>query len=170
MNYPLRFAKLRRRDLGAVLRIERQAFPEPWSPQIFASELALRKGRAYRTARIGRELVGYFGLMFTDDEAHITTIAVAPRRQGQGLGTALMLEIVRITLEQGAEVLSLEVAAGNRRAQALYRRFGLAPVGVRKNYYPGTGEDAIVMMVRNLSSERYGRRLERIQGRLRSAG
>jgi [ribosomal protein S18]-alanine N-acetyltransferase len=170
MTDPLRFSKLRRRDLGDVLRIERQAFPEPWSAQVFASELALRRGRAYRVARIGREIVGYFGVMFVDEEAHITTIAVAPGHQGHGLGTAFMLEVVRISLEQGADSLSLEVATGNERAQALYRRFGLAPIGIRKNYYPATGEDAIVMMVHDLSSDRYARRLERIQGRLPSTG
>lgn len=170
MSESLAFHKMRRRDLAAVLRIERQTFPEPWSTQVFASELALRRGRAYRVARLARQLVGYFGMMFTDEEAHITTIAVAPQFQGRGHGTALMLEVVRIALAEGADSLSLEVAAGNHRAQALYRRFGLAPIGIRKQYYPATGEDAIVMMVRNLRSERYARRVEGIEGRLRSTG
>ena len=169
MSDGLRFSRLRRRDLGAVLRIERRVFPEPWSAQIFTSELALRKGRVYRVARVGRELVGYFGVMLVDGEAHVTTLAIAPQHQGQGLGTALMLEIVRISREQEVDSLSLEVAALNERAQALYRRFGLAPVGIRKKYYPATGEDAIVMMVRDLRSGEYARRLMRIEGWLGTA-
>ena len=40
----------------------------------------------------------------------------------------------------GTEHISLEVAANNEPAQALYRRFGFAPVAVRKNYYPVTGQ------------------------------
>lgn len=168
MSEAVAFTRLRRRDLGAVLRIERRVFPEPWSPQIFASELALRRGRIYRAARVGRELVGYFGVMVVDDEAHVTTLAVAPSRQGRGLGTILMLEIVAASLEAGATTLSLEVAAHNERAQALYRRFGLSPIGVRKNYYPATGEDAIVMQVKDLGSEAYARRLALIEGRLRT--
>ena len=41
---------------------------------------------------------------------------------------------------------------GNAPAQALYRRFGFAPVGVRKNYYAETGEDAIIMWVRDIDT------------------
>jgi [ribosomal protein S18]-alanine N-acetyltransferase len=39
------------------------------------------------------------------------------------------------------------VRQGNARAQALYRRYGFAEVGLRKNYYPAPGqrEDAVVM-------------------------
>ena len=33
----------------------------------------------------------------------------------------------------------------NEGAQALYRRFGFAPAGVRKGYYAETGEDAMIM-------------------------
>ena len=40
---------------------------------------------------------------------------------------------------------------GNEPALALYRRFGLAPVGVRPNYYPD-GEDALIMWARDIDS------------------
>lgn len=159
---------MRRRDLKAVLRIEERAFPEPWSPQVFHSELALRKGRAYRVARTGRALVGYYGLMFVDDESHVTTLAVAPEWQGRHIGTALMLDVVATSLEHGSRHLSLEVATGNTRAQSLYRRFGLAPVGIRKHYYPATGEDAIVMWARDIDSAAHAARMESIATQLRS--
>ena len=86
-------------------------------------------------------MVGYFGLMFVDDEAHLTTVAVTPEHQHRGLGTALLAAAAGIARDHGARHLTLEVA-GNERAQALYRRFGFAPVGVRKGYYQLTGEDA----------------------------
>ncbi len=159
---------MRRRDLKAVMAIEAQVFPEPWSKAVFTSELALRKGRAYRVARLGREVAGYFGLMFVDDEAHVTTVAVAPSLQGRGYGKRLMVAIVRASLEAGARHLSLEVAAGNERAQALYRRFGFSPVGVRKHYYPATGEDAIVMWARDVDAEAYAERLADIEAALPS--
>ncbi len=53
---------------------------------------------------------------------------------------------------------------GNEPAVALYRRFGLAPVGVRSGYYAG-GADALVMWVRDIDSEAYAARLERIRQR-----
>jgi [ribosomal protein S18]-alanine N-acetyltransferase len=164
----LAFSPMRRRDLRQVMAIEQAVFPEPWSLAVFSSELALREGRAYRVAREARRVVGYFGLMLLDDEAHVTTVAVAPDHQRRGVGTALMLEAARTALTSGARHLSLEVAAGNERAQALYRRFGFAPVGVRKGYYQRTGEDAFVMWVHDVDSPAYAERLAGIEARLRS--
>ena len=57
------------------------------------------------------------------------------------------------------------MAANNEPAQALYRRFGFAPVGVRKNYYPVTGQDALVMWVYDIDSEEYARRLDELARR-----
>ena len=51
----------------------------------------------------------------------------------------------------GGRQVSLEVAANNEAAQALYRRFGFAPVGVRE-LLPVTGQDALVMWVYEVDS------------------
>ena len=53
----------------------------------------------------------------------------------------------------------------NAAAQALYRRFGFAPVGVRKNYYEGV-EDAIVMWCHDIDSTEYAERLDRLEAGL----
>jgi len=46
---------------------------------------------------------------------------------------------------RGVARATLEVAVSNTRAQRLYQRYGFAPVGIRKNYYERTHEDALVM-------------------------
>jgi [ribosomal protein S18]-alanine N-acetyltransferase len=74
-----------------------------------------------------------------------------------------MLDLVRTGLAHGAHHLTLEVRVGNDPAIALYRRFGMAPVGVRPNYYPESGEDALVMWARDIDSEAYGQRLAEIE-------
>ncbi len=159
----IELVRMRRRDLRRVMAIEQVVFPEPWSHGVFVSELSLRRGRAYRVARVGKETVGYVGLMFVEEEAHVTTVAVAPEHQRRGIGTQIMLGAVRIAQEEGARSVSLEVAVGNERAQALYRRFGFVPVGVRKGYYQLTGEDALVMWAYDVDSAAYRERLERIE-------
>ena len=125
---PVVVAPLRSRDLKAVLRIEGDVFDEPWSRQLFESELAQRASRAYRAAWVGRRL-----------------------------GTVLLYDLVRTALARGAAHLTLEVAVGNEPAIALYRRFGLAPVGVRPNYY--RDGDALIMWVRDIDSGAYATRL-----------
>ncbi len=156
-------APMRTRDLRGVLRIEEAVFPQPWSHRLFVEELAQRKSRAYRAAWVGRAIVGFAGQMFVDDEAHVNNIAVDPDWQGRGLGAALLVDLVRTGVQRGVRHLTLEVRVGNDPALALYRRFGLAPVGVRRNYYPATGEDALVMWARDIDSEAYAERLAAIE-------
>ncbi len=95
---PVVVAPLRSRDLKAVLRIEGDVFDEPWSRQLFESELAQRASRAYRAAWVGTDLVGYAGQMAVDDEAHVNNIAVAPAWVGRRLGTVLLYDLVRTAL------------------------------------------------------------------------
>ncbi len=156
----LRIEKLKRRDLRHLLRIESAVFPEPWSPEVFNSELALRKGRLYRAAWAGEEMAGYIGFMIVDDEAHMTTIATAPAFQRAGVATTMIVDGFRTLRADGVKHISLEVAANNEPAQTLYRRFGFAPVAVRKNYYPVTGQDAFVMWVYDVDSAEYEERLD----------
>ena len=158
----MRIEKLRRRDLRKLLPIESVVFPEPWSPEVFSSELALRKGRLYRAAWDGEEMAGYIGFLIVDEEAHMTTIATAPAYQRSGVATTMIVEGLRTLMAGGVKHISLEVAANNKAAQSLYRRFGFAPVGVRKNYYPVTGQDALVMWVYDIDSAQYGRRLDEL--------
>ncbi|HWF14986.1 MAG TPA: ribosomal protein S18-alanine N-acetyltransferase [Acidimicrobiales bacterium] len=160
----MRIEKLKRRDLRKLLPIESLVFPEPWSPEVFNSELAMRKGRLYRAAWDGDDLAGYIGFLIVDEEAHMTTIATAPPYQRSGLAITMIVDAMRSLLESGVKHISLEVAANNKPAQSLYRRFGFAPVGVRKNYYPVTGQDALVMWLYDIDSEEYARRLDELAG------
>jgi ribosomal-protein-alanine N-acetyltransferase len=163
MTQEFKLVPMHRRDLRAVLDIERRIFPEPWSKAVFTSELALRRGRSYRMAKQSHTLAGYMGMMFVEDEAHVTTLGVAPEFQRRRVATILLLDGVARALDNGARHLSLEVAASNERAQTLYRRFGFAPVGVRKGYYPITGEDAFVMWAYDIDGPAYAERLASIR-------
>jgi len=159
-------APMRTRDLRGVLKIEEAVFPQPWSHRLFVEELSQRKSRAYRAAWVGRTIVAFAGQMFVDDESHVNNIAVDPRWQGRGLGAVLLTDLVHTALHRGAHHLTLEVRVGNVPALALYSRFGLAPVGVRRNYYPVTGDDALVMWARDIDSPEYAERLSAIAASL----
>jgi [ribosomal protein S18]-alanine N-acetyltransferase len=154
---------MRRRHVRQVLRIEQQVYPRPWSHSLFLSELALRTTRAYFVARVGRDLVGYGGLMMSGEDGHITTIAVDPKWHRHKIGTRLMVVLARSALARGAENLTLEVRLSNLPAQHLYRRFGFAPVGVRKNYYQETNEDALVMWSHGIHTPDYDGLLDSIE-------
>lgn len=159
----VRIVPMRRRHLRSVLRIESRVYPVPWSMSLFLSELALRSTRAYYVAFVGRQLVGYAGLMMTLDDGHVTTIAVDPVWHRHKIGSRLLLALAREALRRGATSLTLEVRLGNKAAQNLYRRFGFRPVGVRKNYYAETKEDALVMWAEDVAGAEYARLLDLIE-------
>jgi ribosomal-protein-alanine N-acetyltransferase len=159
---------MRRRHLRAVTRIEAQVYPRPWSHSLFVSELALRSTRAYFVAKVGRDVVGYAGLMMSMTDGHVTTIAVDPAWHRHGIGMRLLLALAHEAIERGATALTLEVRLSNKGAQEMYKRFGFTPVGVRKGYYADTGEDALVMWAYEVSEPPYRRLLEGLERRWHS--
>jgi ribosomal-protein-alanine N-acetyltransferase len=154
---------MRRRHLRSVLRIEAQVYARPWSLSLFVSELALRTTRAYYVARVNGVICGYAGLMVTEEDGHITTLAVDPGWHRKKIGTRLLLVQAREAVRRGASSLTLEVRVGNTAAQEMYRRFGFRPAGIRKNYYVETNEDALVMWAHDVDTPDYRRRLEEIE-------
>jgi ribosomal-protein-alanine N-acetyltransferase len=158
----IEITRMRRRHLRGIMAIERQVYPRPWSPSLFVSEMTTGRNRAYLVALAGRAVIGYAGLISYGDEAHVTTIAVDPEFQRLKIGTRLLYELVREALELGARAVSLEVRVTNWGAQRLYGRFGFRPVGVRRNYYQETNEDALVMWTDNIRTREYHEQLERV--------
>jgi ribosomal-protein-alanine N-acetyltransferase len=154
---------MRRRHLRAVLRIEAQVYPRPWSLSLFLGELTLRGTRSYVVARAGGDVIGYGGLMVTGEDAHVTTLAVDPAWRRRRVGTRLLAHLARVAVERGARHLTLEVRVSNAAAQALYRGFGFCPEGVRRNYYVETNEDALIMWAHEIDTPGYAERLAALE-------
>ena len=155
-------APMRRRHVRSVVRIEEQVYPRPWSAGLFLSELGQRDQRTYLVAKVEGRVVGYGGVMYVLPDAHVTTLAVDPAWHRNAIGTRLLVALSRAAIAKGATALTLEVRSSNAAAQALYRRFGFAPAGVRKGYYGDTGEDALVMWAHDTDSAAFAERLDAI--------
>lgn len=152
------------RDLDQVMELERATFRKPWQRRVFVDELE-EPGRCYLVAEHRDQVVGYGGLMVVDEDLHINTLAAVRPAPVPAIGTRLMLCLVTRGLEKGARHLSLEVRATNRRAQEFYRKFGMAPVGVRKHYYDDD-DDALILWSHDIGSIDYRQRLDRIRNAL----
>jgi [ribosomal protein S18]-alanine N-acetyltransferase len=154
---------MRRRHLHEVLPIEQVSYPRPWSQTVFQGELDLcREGtRRYLVALRGHELVGYAGLMFVVDDAHVSNIAVHPEHRRAGIANRLLAELAWAAVDRGCAAMTLEVRHSNVAAQALYRRFGFVPAGVRLKYYENT-DDAIVMWCHDVAEPSYIDRLREL--------
>jgi ribosomal-protein-alanine N-acetyltransferase len=150
-------------DVSSAAKLEALVYSQPWTETMFRDEIA-QPFRTYLAAEIDGRLAGYGGVMVVGDEAHITTVVVDPAQRGHRIGTRLMLGLVDAALAADARSLTLEVRVSNDAAQALYRRFGMAPVGVRKQYY--RDEDALIMWVHEVDGDAFQERLAGIRGSL----
>ena len=65
-------------------------------------------------------ILGFAGVWFLADEAHLSTIAVRSDLRWRGVGERLLCGVVDLALEYNAQLVTLEVRASNEAAQALY--------------------------------------------------
>jgi ribosomal-protein-alanine N-acetyltransferase len=129
-------------DLPRVMAIERRSFPTAWSLSMFVLELSKPSGVCL-AAMDGSDLVGYLICARYAEAYHLMNVAVDPDRRRQGIGRALIDEMLE---RVGADAsVTLEVRVSNSGAIALYESYGFRSVGTRKRYYADTGEDAIIM-------------------------
>jgi ribosomal-protein-alanine N-acetyltransferase len=142
-DWTIRLAE--RRDVADLLFIEESQFPEPWTRRILLDEISNTETRRYTVAVANKRIVGYLGVMFVMDELHINTIGTLPGEEGRGIATSLIDDAWADARGRGIKRATLEVAVSNERAIALYYRYGFAPVGVRKNYYERSNEDALIL-------------------------
>lgn len=176
-------------DIAEVSKVERQCFSNPWPQSAYRRELRNTANNAYivlwhrpdpreenprpesrgplgllpfvRRGERGTSdtVAGFGGMWVLYDEAHVTTIGVAPEHRGKGLGELLLIQLFDEARRHNAEWVTLEVRVSNGSAQSLYRKYGFTQQGVRKRYYSDNGEDAYIMWSPSLRSPEYEARL-----------
>ncbi|WP_303721110.1 ribosomal protein S18-alanine N-acetyltransferase [Malonomonas rubra] len=143
-----RILPLQENDLSAVLKIERQSYPFPWSADQFRQELNNPVATVELLWHADR-LAGYLCYWLIAGELQILNIATSPDSRRQGVAGRLLEHAFASCMEQGLERAWLEVRTGNRAAIELYRKEGFVADTVRSGYYRD-GEDAL-LMVRDFS-------------------
>jgi ribosomal-protein-alanine N-acetyltransferase len=144
--------RMRPDDLEEVMVIEREAFPHPWSTDLFRRELEhdwstiLVSVAPHSPLASAETVTGFLIFWLVHDEVHILNVAVAPVHRRKGIARALMQEAEKRAHQANAALMTLEVRRSNLGALDLYREFDYRAVGVRPNYYVDEGEDAIVMV------------------------
>ena len=124
-------------DVEPLLPLEDALFGhEAWSAETFWAELAQARAAGLRGAARRRDgLDGYAGVSVAGGVADVMTVAVAPSRQGQGLGRFLVQQLVELARARGAGRMMLEVRADNVAAQRVYASAGFERIAVRRGYY-----------------------------------
>ena len=132
-------------DLDAIMVIESQIYPYPWTIGNFSD--SLNSGYSAWILMHNEEIIGYSFMMMVLDEAHLLNLSIARTYQKQGLGRTLLEHMVDIAKNNQMANMFLEVRQSNISAIALYENMGFNEMAIRRNYYPATNgrEDAILM-------------------------
>lgn len=143
----LKVGKLVWNDIAAVTVLEQQSFSSPWSEELYAAALRQSFFRLWGVKQ-NDALAGYVSVYHLGAELEIINIAVDQALRRQGVGASLLRHVRHEAETSGAERIILEVRRGNAPAIALYESQGFSQAGLRRNYYPDTGEDALVYVLR----------------------
>ncbi len=142
----IRLDRLRWWHLESAARLDAELFgATAWSAETFWSELARPESRWYTGAFDDDRLVGYAGLMVTDGQGDVQTLAVSPRARRSGLGSRLLQALLGEAERRKAVSVLLEVRADNEAAIGLYSRAGFERIAIRRGYYQPEGQDAHIM-------------------------
>lgn len=112
-----------------------QCFDDAWS--IESMSQVLRSPGAF--ARLARQddgaPVGFALARHAGEEVELISLGVPPSRRGQGIGGALLHDVIDLARQAGAVRIVLEVAETNDVARRLYAAAGFRAVGRRPDYY-----------------------------------
>jgi ribosomal-protein-alanine N-acetyltransferase len=134
--------------LEQIMEIERISFPTPWTEKMFLEELTSPLSFHFVASRWKGHhdlVLSYIIFWMFREEVHILNLATHPDVRRQGIAHSLLLFSMDFSYKKGGIVYLLETREKNRPALNLYQKLGFSSYGVRKKYYPDTGEDAVLM-------------------------
>ncbi len=134
-------------DIPEVMEIEKEAFSDPWSFDMFYSELFNPFSHIWGVREVSGRLIGYICFWRVADEAHILNLAVHKDLRRKGMASRLMQYAMDYWKRDGVKNVFLEVRQSNIAAQELYKKTGFNVILRRAKYYRNPLEDALIMAI-----------------------
>jgi len=138
-------------DIAVIRKLERDSetaahWGEREYDALFAAEAPRRLALLAAEER-SAPILGFAIARCADDEWEIENLVVEGERRRQGVGSALISELVREARRSGAAAVLLEVRESNAPARLLYEKAGFNYVGRRTGYYRDPPEDALLLKI-----------------------
>jgi len=118
-------------DLPAVAAVDAVAFDPLWHNSLAALNRAYQQAMLATVAESTQGMIGYQISTQNPYGAHLARLAVRPEAQGQGVGRALVSDLIRVLARRGASRLTVNTQADNAPSLALYKRLGFVETGER---------------------------------------
>lgn len=133
-----------RRDMPDVLSIERGSFEYAWTEEDFLCCLRQRNCIGMVAERDGH-IVGFMIYELHKSRLRLLNFAIDPQARRQGIGAQMMLRLADKLSQQRRREIILEVRETNLAAQLFFRAVGFVALGVLRDRYDDTTEDAYLM-------------------------
>jgi ribosomal-protein-alanine N-acetyltransferase len=134
-----------RRDLPEVIEIENYCFPDPWQAEDFLRCLRLRHCIGM-VAEIKESVIGFMVYELHTGYLHLLRLAVHPKWQRRGIGSAMVAKLVGKLSTLRRRELTVDVRESNLDALLFFRSQGFLAIDMKRGFYEDTGEDAIQMV------------------------
>ncbi len=145
-------------DVPILVKIEQHTSACAWSQASLEADVENTDGAVVLVAELEGEetggddfsssVIAYTDAWLVVGEAQINNIGVFAPYRNNGVGEALLRELMEASRAAGCTSMNLEVRKSNRPAIKLYEKLGFVRDGLRIAYYEDNGEDAVLMSVR----------------------
>jgi ribosomal protein S18 acetylase RimI-like enzyme len=131
-HYPVKIRPIKSDDLPAVARLDAASFDPIWQNSLSALERAFDQASLATLAEDERGLLGYQISTQNPFGAHLARLAVRPDIQREGVGTALLNDLLTQITRRGLVRLTVNTQSQNLASLSLYEKMGFRPTG--ENY------------------------------------
>lgn len=137
-------------DIPQMLVMERQAeFAPHWNQEqyegLFSPDAPRRVVLVAEQDSLAR---GFLVALCPTDEWEVESVVVDQPVRRRGIGALLLEDLVRRAVEESASAVVLEARESNHPARQLYEKIGFEQVAMRKDYYQGPLEHALLYRLR----------------------
>lgn len=133
-----------RRDMPEVLAIEQASFEYAWTEEDFLCCLRQRNCIGMVAERDGR-IVGFMIYELHKQRLRLLNFAVADSARRSHVGTQMVRRLIDKLSQQRRREIMLEVRETNLAAQLFFKNMGFLALGVLRDRYDDTTEDAYLM-------------------------
>ena len=143
---PLTIRLATRDDTRAIAALSRteieHGLPWRWTPPRVQRALADARTNVCVARQDEGRLLGFGIMIYADDTAHLSLLAVDPAARRQGVGTALLEWLEQVAGVAGIQSIQLEARRSNAAALAFYGRRGYRQTDTVAGMYLGV-EDGV---------------------------
>jgi ribosomal-protein-alanine N-acetyltransferase len=126
---------MRLEDLEAIFKLDTRAFRRLWQNSRVELREALKQSTLATAFERDGRILGYQFSTASAWGGHLARLAVEPEYQGQGIGTALVIDLLRSLSRRGFQRITVNTQGDNVMSHRLYRRLGFKETGDRYPVY-----------------------------------